>query len=373
MYLGKHKPFSFKVLLFLIFSTLILSTPKTEAAQYQHFGWEEIKPGVWFGKVLPNFFQGGNVSIVALPSGGSMVVDTGNSEVFGQEILTKVKSLGLAPVRYVVNTHLHQDHLGGNMAFKLDNPNVEILAHANTCRDAPTKTISRMHDRLPGIERGLIDLRAQLSALAKDSINATALEHRIQGTELYLLDAHHFNWAMPNVCLDMKPGEIKVIQDQGRRIEIRYFGRGHTAGDLTVYLPQEKLIAIGDLWGFGSGFIASDAGLDGREGSVLETPLTLKSISQLDFDVALTGHAGALIGKSSLQRAIALGEQTIAKVAEANERGVTIGALLQSMPPPEKAPAFVVDGWTSVVVRAFEEIELRRMWGLPLPNGSASP
>jgi hypothetical protein len=50
---------------------------------------------------------------------------------------------------------------------------------------------------------------------------------------------------------------------------------------------------------------------------------------------------------------------------------MSIGPVLQKLPPPEKAPAFVIDGWVSTVVRAFEEIELRRMWGIPLPGEAA--
>jgi glyoxylase-like metal-dependent hydrolase (beta-lactamase superfamily II) len=350
--------------------TLAAAPALAPAAEYRHFGWDEVAPGVWFGKPLPNFFQGGNVTIVTLPGGGSLVVDTHNSEYLGREILEKAKALGRGPVKYVVNTHLHQDHMGGNAAFLKDNPKVEIMAHRATCEGAPFKTALRMVDRLPGIIKGREELLAKRSGLADGAPEAAGLDHRIQGTELYLQDAKDFKWTMPNVCLDLKPGEGKVIEEAGRRVEIRYFGRGHSAGDLVVFLPKEKVVVVGDLWGQGSGFVHPDAGIDGRDGSVLETPHTLRALSKLDFDQALTGHAGVLRGKASIERAIALGEQTIARIKEANDRGTSIGPLLQKLPPPpaDKAPQFVIDNWVSVVVRTFEEIELRRMWGLPLPG-----
>lgn len=339
------------------------------ANTYKHFGWEQVEPGVWFGFPLPNFFQGGNVAIITLPSGGSLVVDTQNSEFLGKEILDKAIELGKGPVKYVVNTHLHQDHMGGNIVFKEHNPSIQIFAHQNTCASAPFKTVLRMEDRLPGIFKGLNDAKTLRSSIADTDKMAPGLDRRILGTELYIADTKKFRWEMPNTCLDLKPGEKRIIEDGGRKIEIAYFGRGHTSGDLVVFLPKEKVIIVGDLWGSGSGHIHSDAGMDGREGSVLETPFTLKEIRKLDFETILTGHAaGPLKGKSSLDNAIALGEQTIRKVKEANARGVSIGPLLQKMPPPEKAPQFVIDGWVSVIVRTFEEIELRRMWGIPLPT-----
>ncbi len=343
------------------------------ATEYRHFGWEEVASGVWFGMPLPNSFQGGNVAIVTLPGGGSLVVDTQNSEYLGHEILEKAKEVGHGPVKYVVNTHLHQDHLGGNVAFRRDNPAVKIIAHTNTCTTAPQKTVPRMADRLPGIVKGLDDMRAKRASLQDgDQEAAAALDRRITGTELYLADAKDFKWEMPNVCLDLKPGQAKAIAEGGRRIEIRYFGRGHTTGDLVVFLPKEKVAIVGDLWGEKSGYTFLDAGLDGREGSVLETPVTLKRVRGLDFDKALSGHTPVMQGKASVDAAIAAGEQVIAKVKEAADRGQSIGVVLQKMPPPDNAPFFVSDGWRSIVVRTFEEIELRRQFGMPLPGLAAS-
>lgn len=338
------------------------------AADYTHFGWEEVAPGVHFGTPLPNFFQGGNVTIITLPGGGSLVVDTHNSEYLGREVLEKAKAVGKGPVKYVVNTHLHQDHIGGNIAFRRDNPQLKIFAHKYTCANAPFKTVNRMEDRLPGVVKGLEDARAQRAKLQADGKDLAGIDHRILGTELYVADARDFKWELPDNCLDLKPGQAKVLQQGGRRIELRYFGPGHTAGDMVVFLPKEKVVVVGDMWGQGSGYLHPDAGIDGRDGSVLETPWTLKRLRQLDFDIALTGHAGALRGKASIDRAIDLGDQAIASIKALNQRGMSIGPVLQKLPPPEKAPAFVVDGWVSTVVRTFEEIELRRMWGIPLPG-----
>jgi glyoxylase-like metal-dependent hydrolase (beta-lactamase superfamily II) len=244
----------------LAVATIAAGPITSSAADYTHFAWEEVAPGVHFGTPLANFFQGGNVTIITLPAGGSMVVDTQNSEFLGREILEKAKAVGKGPVKYVVNTHLHQDHMGGNIVFRRDNPQLKIFAHKYTCTNAPFKTVNRMEDRLPGIVRGLDDLRAQRAKLQADGKDIAGIDHRIHGTELYVADTKSFKWEMPDNCLDLKPGQAKVIQEGGRRIEIRYFGPGHTAGDIVVFLPKEKVVVVGDMWGQGSGYLHPDAG-----------------------------------------------------------------------------------------------------------------
>lgn len=339
-----------------------------EAANYYHFGWDQVSPGVWFGQPLPDSFQGGNVTIVALTGGGSLVVDSQNSESFGQEILDKAKEVGHGPVRYLINTHLHQDHVGGNAAFRKDNPDIKIIAHRATCTGIKQKTMPRMGGRLPGLTKGLEDMIGKRTSLARNDPAGVALDRRIEGTQRYIADAKDFHWALPDVCLELMPGDVELIPDTARRIEVRYFGRGHSVGDLVVYLPSEKIAIVGDLWGAGSGFPFLDAGLDGRDGSILETPVTLKRLHQLDFDLVLTGHTPPLHGKSSLDAAISYGDQLVHSVREYVNQGLSISVVSQKMPPPENAPFFVSDVWRSTVVRAFEEIELREQLHLPMPE-----
>ncbi|WP_250502112.1 MBL fold metallo-hydrolase [Caballeronia sp. AZ7_KS35] len=349
---------------------LLTSTAMAADSDYQHFNWDEVAPGVWFGLSKPNSFQSGNVAIVTLPGGGELVVDTQDSDFLGREILAKAKEVGHGPVKYVVNTHLHQDHVGGNVAFVDDNPKVQIIAHKNTCTGIPQKTVPRMRERIPALTKGLEDLRAKRVSIGGNDKDAAALDLRITGTSLYLADARDFRWAMPNMCLNLKAGQEKVINEVGRRIEIHYFGRAHSTGDLAVYLPKERVAMVGDLWGQDTGYKFLDAGLDGRDGSALETPATLKGVRSLNFDVALTGHSAIIHGKASLDEAISDGEQIIAEVRSAVESGQTATALLQKMPPPDHAPPFVADVWRNTVINAFEEIQLREELGLPLPDST---
>ena len=339
-------------------AVLLAAAPALAAAPdgYRHFGWEEVAPGVWFGLASPDSFQTGNVAIVALPGGGSLVVDTQNAEFLGREILAKAKEVGHGPVKYVVNTHMHQDHMGGNEAFVRDNPHVEIIAHRNACAGIRDQTEPRMMQRLPALDRSLDDMRARRAAMP-DGAGAAALDRRIAGMTLYLAEAKNFTWAMPNACLDLKAGQARVIDDDGRRIEIRYFGPAHSNGDLVVFLPKEKVAMVGDLWGVKTGYKFLDAGLDGRDGNVLDTPVVLERVRALDFDTALTGHSPPVHGKASLDEAIADGREIIAQIRDAAAHGETAATTLQKHPVPSSAPPFVADVWRSIVDNVFGHIQ----------------
>jgi glyoxylase-like metal-dependent hydrolase (beta-lactamase superfamily II) len=344
---------------FMAACLLTLAPQQTLAQNYVHFNWEQVVDGVWFGVTQPNSFQTGNTVIIALPGSGSMVVDSHNSEYLAAEIIAKVKEVAPGPVRYLVNTHLHQDHVGGNVAFRKAYPKVEIIAHRNTCWGIPDKTVPRMKVRVEPMVQQLGVMRKTRAAAAEAGRDTAVLDRQIAGTDLYLKDAQSFEWVMPTTCLNLSPGQMRTITAGNRRIEIRYMGRGHSAGDLVVYLPKEKVIAVGDLWSEG-GNILLDSGIDGRDGSVLDVPATLRAVKSLNFDVALPGHRALIAGKASLDLAIANSEKFNAQILESHLRGETVLDAMRKMPPP--APQ-IATFWNLAVSRGFEELELRKQFG----------
>lgn len=77
-----------------------------------------------------------------------------------------------------------------------------------------------------------------------------------------------------------------------REIRILYLGRGHTGGDVVVYLPQERIIVTSDLVGSGLPFLG-DAFLD-------EWAETLEELKKLEFDIILPGHGPAIHSKGAI-------------------------------------------------------------------------
>ncbi len=353
----------------------LLAVPLPGQAQpYTHFTWHEVKPGVWLGVSPPNSFISGNSVIVALPGGGTLVVDPHITQSVAGEIIAKARQVG-GEVKILVNTHLHNDHTQGNVAFTRAFPDVQIYAHKATCDGIVAKAMPRQQARLARLPAQLEEIRRNAASVQDATVRA-GLEHVIQGNELYLNDYKTHAWALPNRCLPLKPGETVMLATGERPVMLGYYGRAHTAGDLVVFLERERVLINGDLWG-GSGVFDG-----GRDGSGVEFSATLRRIAALDFDTVLPGHGGAIAGKAALEKGIADTEAVVRQVKEGRARGEYLEQLIERLAASRPAPATPAGGlsryvpymsapagaaWTRNVTRVFEELELREQLGLPIP------
>jgi cyclase len=121
---------------------------------------------------------------------GILVIDTGLNAQEGRKLLDEIRKVSQAPVRWIVNTHYHPDHRGGNNVV---GPDAIVISTAFT--------------------------RSQTAKPAKESsVNETVGPN---GLVLYL---------------------------GGHEIRIYHPGPAHTQGDLIVYFPDEHVIATGDLF-----------------------------------------------------------------------------------------------------------------------------
>jgi cyclase len=179
--------------------------------------------------------DGGNVAVY-LTDEGVIVIDDKFERDYA-DIMAKVKSLTGKPIKYVLNTHQHGDHTGGNA--KMLEASVEILAQKNARANmAATK--------MPGVPR--------------ISFN--------DETEVFL---------------------------GGKEVVAHYFGRGHTNGDAVMYFPAERTIHTGDLYTIGtsSAPVTLAPVIDySAKASVIEWTKTLDGIlnSGWDFDTVIPGH-----------------------------------------------------------------------------------
>ena len=168
------------------------------------------------------------------------------------DILAQVKQVTDRPLRYVVNTHQHDDHAGGDFRML---PIAEVIAHRNVY--ANLKDLKRpYYEDTPGTPIGL---------------------PRVTFSDR----------------LDLHLG--------GKDVEAYYFGRGHTSGDAVIYFPELKAIHTGDLYISGSrrGVPIYVDYVQG--GSLLEWTKTLDRTLQLDVDIVIPGH-GPVATKADLAR-----------------------------------------------------------------------
>lgn len=360
----------------LVFASRFAGAQGSAPPKYVHFKWERVADGIWFGISPPNSFISGNTVIISIP-GGAFVVDPHITETSANEIIAKAKEVA-GPVKYLVNTHLHNDHSQGNFAFKKAFPDVQIIAHANSCWGEREKATPRTTARVGNLPGQMVTMKANLEKITDPKIKGD-LEHVIQGNELYLEDSKHLQWTYPDQCLNLAPGEVKVMTFGDRTIEIRYYGRAHTAGDLVVYLPREKIIASGDLW-MGNGGMPDF----GRDGSGLEYGRTLRGIANLKFETVLPGHGEMLQGYKSLFATMEAVEQLVAQVKQSYYRGQYIEQTFEAVKGPVNANASLPSGptlatyvpymsgpaegaWKRNVIRIYEEMEMLKQRDMALP------
>ena len=105
---------------------------------------------------------------------------------------------------------------------------------------------------------------------------------------------------VPDVTFDR---ELDIDLEH-REAQLKFLGRGNTAGDAIAYLPNEKIVIAGDLVDSPVPYLGS--------GFPSEQIVTLKRMADLDFDTLVPGHGDVLKGKSFLQQEIAFLQVVVA-------------------------------------------------------------
>jgi glyoxylase-like metal-dependent hydrolase (beta-lactamase superfamily II) len=129
-----------------------------------------------------------------------------------QEILPKIKAQTDKPIRFAFDTHHHGDHAYGNQVWA-DNGAVPV-AHENVVAEM-RKYETGLFGGKPGRWEGEAKQRADLRA---SKLKAPTLLYR----------------------------DLMIFDDGKHRVELRYFGVGHTHGDGFAWLPNEKILFTGD-------------------------------------------------------------------------------------------------------------------------------
>jgi len=180
--------------------------------------------------------DGGNVAF--MPTSEGVIVVDDKFAADAPAIVEKVKSVTDKPIRYVLNTHQHGDHTGGNEAM--------LAAHAEI--------------------------------IIQKNARANMLEGKMPG--------------LPRITFS---DESQVFLG-GKQVVARYLGRGHTNGDAVIYFPSERTLHTGDLFVAGAPFCDTSAG-----GSIKEWDKTLQKALDYDVDTVIPGH-GAVMKKADLAK-----------------------------------------------------------------------
>jgi len=186
---------------------------------------EEVRDGIY------RISSSASGNIIAFTSDDAVLLVDSKFENEYDRYMELLRTVTDKPVRYVINTHAHPDHTGGNA--RLAGLGADIVATENARR------------RLAAIQQ--------------------------MGLPTITFDDH----------LRLYFGEHVM--------DLYWFGRGHTDGDLVIHLPEERMILMGDLFAGGDPFVRAIDPAGG--GTLKEWGPTVEKVLELDFDAVIPGHS----------------------------------------------------------------------------------
>jgi cyclase len=279
------------VVLFTLFDRAFAAEKLTQIAEnvYAYVGTKNGSKNNSFGA---------NAGII-IGKDGIVVVDTMISAKEAKRFIRDIRSISRKPIRYVVNTHYHLDHVFGNSEFaKLG---AVVIAHENdkkAMKNSAKETLKNI------VEYGLTP---------KD----------IKGTTP----------AYPVLTY----GDRMTIDIGGQQIELIHARRSHTDGDTLVYLPGKKVLFTGDIL-----FTNYHPFLG--EGNIEEWAKELDDIKSMDVEKIIPGH-GPLSGKNDLddmKAYILMFDQNAKELASQSDDVQKIATAIQSVLPQRPEGAWLI-------------------------------
>ena len=316
---------------------LMLVQPRVRAAG--DFEIQKLADGVYAAlRNHPPLMSFDTNNVFIINDDDVIVVDANASLAVTKELVAALRKLTSKPVKYVINTHWHDDHIIGNQVWREAFPNVEFVAHASTLRDRPAIGDANRQQMLSG-GRGYAEYLRKQVAQNKSLAGAELTEEERVN---YLADAAWIERALaeaPQVKI-LPPTltiEDRLTLQRGKRtIDIRFLGRGHTGADLIVHLPQEGILLTGDL-------VVWPAPLVGSTSFPADYSTTLERLLTIPAQIIVLGHGPVLRDQEYLKQMarllLSLKEQTASAVA----RGETLEQARQSVNLKEFRQLFAGD------------------------------
>ena len=244
---------------------------------------------------------GGGNTAAFITDKGVVVVDT-KLPSNGPGILEKIKSVTDKPVTMVINTHTHGDHVGSNEAFT---GAVEFIAHEN-CKAAMEK------------------MQAFKSEEGKKFLPGKTYKDKLS------------------------------LLSGADKIDLYYFGPGHTGGDTFVVFPALKVMHAGDLFA-GKGTPIMDIG---NGGSGIEYPKTLKKAAAgiKGVDSVIPGHSTVMTWNDFKEYGDFMSE-LVSSVEQVKKEGKSADDAVTAIKLPEKYKDYNMGRLKANVTAIYTELK----------------
>jgi len=285
------------------------------------FVLKQVGPGVYAAIDGPEHKAGSNAGFV-IGDDGVLVVDAFFNLDAARALVGEIHRLTPKPVRYVVNTHYHADHTGGDQALR--DAGAIIIAHNNVRGWVRTNNINLFGDRITP------ELKARIEALP-----------------------------LPDLTTD----KDLTVWLGARKVVVRTV-LGHTGGDLTIAVPDAKVLFTGDmLWRK----IAPNL-IDGSVKEWMATDAALAAMPDAAHTTYVPGH-GDVADQSDVKDFNAYLRDLRRLVIEGRKSGLRDEALAQSVAPKLKAlhPDWTISDRAAAAEVRYMDEELAGTKRRPVP------
>lgn len=233
------------------FMAALLAVLVALAADPFEMEWRELARDVWVG-VRPVSYRSPVVTntTVVIGSEGVLVFDAAGLAIQGERLVRKVSELTDKSITHVAISHWHDDHSMGDYRVLEKYPAAEVIAHEFTARYIASPNMSAVEPR---------DVKAEAEYRARVE-KALATGFRSDGTPVtptmrafYLELLDHYDSVNEEVTRRQITHPTRTMSDKlvidlgGRTVELRHIAPGNTKGDMVLWLPEEKILATGDI------------------------------------------------------------------------------------------------------------------------------
>ncbi len=294
------------------------------AKDYGKVTGRKVAEGIYLFTTTPYGDAGlsGN-SVAILSEDGVLVFDSNGTPETAATVLAEIRKLTDKPIRYLVNSHWHWDHWGGNQTYLAAFPLVQIITHEKTrelmLTVEPRWNAKGLKEDLPQFLDGFEKQIAAAKAKNVPPERIKAAEERLAADRNFLAQKLALHKTFPNVTFS----DSMTIMLGGREIQVLH-ARAITPGDTYIYLPKEKVLITGDIllspypYSIGGTYPA-------------EWLKTLQKFAALAPNVIIPGHGDAETNTDFLHSNIAMFQAVLQQVKDDKTKGLTIEQTLEAV------------------------------------------
>ena len=347
-----------------VFGGLILAASAAARGEFpaeRMYRTVQVGPGVYafLSPETDGPIPSGNV-VAVIGGNAVLLVDSGRFPSLARRMAAEIRQKTDRPVRYLVHTHWHLDHIAADAAFREAFPEMAFVSTVFTRRKMIEKQVPYLEGLAQTDAAYVKYLEERLAGGAgRDGSKMSEEEKRYLASQAEDVRLEMAEVAGVRVVVPTLTFETELRIDLGsREVRVAFLGKGNTAGDAVVIVPDAKVVATGDLlvgptpYGYGCHPAAWIR--------------TLSALTAIDAAAIVPGHGPVLRDWSYARKVSALLQDVERQVAEQVRAGATLAETRERVNLAEERKAFAGESFErraafddffarSAIERAYQE------------------